>query len=80
MNKTPLLPTNTQNLSAALFSAGQQAFHIEPLKEYVKANVLNSAQGGTNDYRLIGIFTSDIDAHDYIEAFRATLKQIETKF
>ena len=74
---TPLLPISTQNLSAALFSVGQQAFHIEPLKEHVKQNVMNSVQGGTNDFRLIGIFENDLDAHDYIESFKESLKRIE---
>jgi hypothetical protein len=79
MDKTPLLPINTQELSAVLFSASQQAFHIEPLKDYVKENVMICAIGDKGDYRLIGIFEDDLQADAYIEEFRKVLQNIKDK-
>lgn len=79
MDKTPVLPIETQNLSAVLFSVSQQAFHIEPLKEYVKLNVTNCANNHTNDYQLIGIFKDELDGHRYIDGFREALNKIKAQ-
>lgn len=67
-------------LTAALYSVSQDCFHIETSLEYAKTNITNSfLLSNKGDYRLIGVFNSDIEADTYIEVFRKNINRLKQK-
>lgn len=63
------------SLKAVLYSVEQDAFHLETINEYLDINVRNAIlRRNKNDYKLVGIFNTDIEADKYIETFRKHLK------
>lgn len=61
----------TAHLSVVLYSLSQNCFHIEELHQYIEFNIRNALHKvNKNDYRLIGVFNSDIEAGEYIEIFK----------
>lgn len=75
----PFIKKELANLTAVLFSVSQQAFHIEPLRDYVEENIKCSMIKGKDDYRLIAICDTDTEADIYIKEFRYYLEQHETQ-
>ena len=56
--------------SAVLYSISQKCFHIESLREYIEENIKCAMLKKDNDYRLVGLFNSDDEAHEYTEVIR----------
>lgn len=78
--KTGITPTREiGRLVVALYSVSQDCFHVEQLCEYIESNIKSGLlRLNKNDYKLIGIFNSDIEAGDYIETFKSFLKIADT--
>lgn len=74
--KTGITPTKEMGkLVVALYSVSQDCFHVEQLCEYIELNIKNGLlRVNTNDYKMIGVFNSDIEAGGYIETFKSYLK------
>lgn len=76
MKKAICPDLKTAHLSAALYSVSQNCFHIEELHEYIGLNIKNALHYfNKSDYRLIGVFNSDVEAADYIDVFRKTINK-----
>lgn len=76
MKKSICPDLKTAHLSVALYSISQNCFHIEELHQYIELNIRNALHKvNKNDYRLIGVFNNDIEADEYIEAFRIKINK-----
>lgn len=79
MKKGVIPSKEIAELIVALYSVSQDCFHVEQLKDYVFTNTRNSLmKHNKSDYRLIGIFEKELDAHDYIDIFRKTLEKADS--
>lgn len=58
---------------AVLYSFEQKAFHIEPIKDYIKSNIEASIIKTAQQYRLIAIADNDYIADELIKLFRSKL-------
>lgn len=77
MNKEQLILPNKQlgKLVVALYSTEQDCFHLETIHEYLTNNIQCAMFKKYNDFKMIGIFNSDIQGDKYIETFREFQKQ-----
>jgi len=81
IENTNLFPNKEiAKLIAALYSVSQDCFHIEQLNEYVENNITHSMRKlNKNDYRLIGVFETELQANDYIEVLKKYQKEFSEK-
>jgi len=60
--------------SVALYSVTQNCFHIEQVRDYIITNFQTlTIKTIEDDWALIGIFDSDLQAHDFIEEIRKNI-------
>jgi hypothetical protein len=69
-------------LYTAEYSISQDCFHIQELKGYIEYNIRCAAKKFSDDWRLVGLFEKEFDAHTYIESIRESIqgKEIADKF
>ncbi len=73
-NKIEFVKSEFATKEVALYSINQNCFHIEPLYKYLESNIKNAiCQDESEDYMVIGVFDTGIEAHEFIEAFRKYL-------
>lgn len=63
--------TISMEKTAVLYSFEQKAFHIEPIKDYIKSNIESSLRKTAPKYRLIAIADNDDIADELIKVFRS---------
>lgn len=64
-----------RNYVIAEYSVSQKCFHIHDLKSMLTHNIENMVGEGESDYLPIGVFLTEIEAHEYIEAVREQMKK-----
>lgn len=76
-----LFPTKEMAiLTAVLYSVSQNCFHIEKLHEYVEKNIQHAMHKlNKSDWKLIGVFNNDMEAHEYIETFKRYQKEYDER-
>lgn len=57
--------------TAVLYLFDQKAFHIEPIKDYIKSNIEASIRKTAHQYRLIAIADNNNIADELIKSFRS---------
>jgi len=65
----------TRNFIIAEYSVSQKCFHVHDVKSMLTHNIENMIGEGDSDYLPIGIFETEIQAHDYIESVREQMKK-----
>lgn len=70
--KLGIVPTaEIANMTAVLYSAEQDCYHLEPMQEYLKNNIQHAlCKEAYNSYQLISIAKDDLTGNDIVAQFR----------